>query len=232
MMRSVTHARRRRRGFSLLEVMVALAILVVSLSILVETQASSAVVTREAERVITASDLAYAKLNEAMLYVEEEGFQQSQVSESGDFDSFGDDATSMDIRDELEDYHWEYTVTEIDLALAGDIAGMAGEMQNSGVLGQKPAEGAPSLASLGGGGNPLESMGVSSDMITEMLTPYIREIRVRVWWGKNSKLAEERGDEVVVVTHVVNPTGMVAAAGEGDTAVGAGGGASGSGGGR
>ena len=34
-----------RRGFSLLEVMVALAILVVSLSILLETQASSTIVT-------------------------------------------------------------------------------------------------------------------------------------------------------------------------------------------
>ena len=98
--------------------MVALAILVVSLSILLETQASSTIVTRESERVITASDLAYAKLNEAILYVEEEGFQQSQIVESGDFDDFGDDATSMDIADELEDYHWEFTVTEIDLALA------------------------------------------------------------------------------------------------------------------
>lgn len=200
--------RNHRRGFSLLEVMVALAILVVSLAILLETQASSTIVTRESERVITASDLAYAKLNEAVLFVEEEGFQNSQVSESGDFDDFGDDATSMDIRDELEDYHWEYTVTEIDLALAGDIAGMAGQLQGSGALGEQPA-GAPSLASLGEGGNPLSQMGMSPDMISEMLAPYIREIKVRVWWGKDSKIAEERGDEVVVVTHVVNPSGFV-----------------------
>ncbi len=176
---------RRRRGFSLLEVMVALAILVVSLAILLETQASSAIVTRESERVITASDL---------------------------FDDFGDDATSMDIRDELEDYHWEYTVSEIDLAFAGDLAGMAGDLQGSGVLGDAP-EGAPSLATMGeGGANPLEGLGMSPDMISEMLTPYIREVRVRVWWGKDSATAEKRGDEVIVVTHLSNPSGFVAAA--------------------
>ena len=68
---SIHPARRFRRAFSLLEVMVALAILVVSLAILVETQASSAIVTREAERIILASDLAQAKMNEAVLFVEE-----------------------------------------------------------------------------------------------------------------------------------------------------------------
>ncbi len=200
---------RGRRGFSLLEVMIALAILVVSLAILLETQGSAALVTRESERVITASDLAYAKLNEAILFVEEEGFQSSQVVESGDFDDFGDDATRMDVGDELEDYHWEYTVSEIDVQLAADIAGAAGQLQSSGVLGQAP-EGAPSLAALGQGGNPLASLGMSPDMISEMLTPYIREIRVRVWWGEDSERAAERGDEVIVVTHVVNPSGVVA----------------------
>ena len=35
-------------------------------------------------------------------------------------------------------------------------------------------------------------------MITEMLTPYIREVRVRVWWGEKSDVAEERGDEIIV----------------------------------
>ena len=85
---------------------------------------------------------------------------------------------------------------------------MASELQGSGALGDQP-EGAPSLASLGEGGNPLSQLGMSPDMISEMLTPYIREIKVRVWWGKDSKLAEERGDEVIVVTHVVNPSGVV-----------------------
>lgn len=201
---------RSRRAFSLLEVMIALAILAVSLAILLETQASAALVTRESERVIIASDLAYAKLNEALLSVEEDGFQQTQVSESGDFDDFGDDATRMDVGDELEGYHWEYTVTEIDLEMAGDLAGMASQLQSSGVIGAAQPEGAPSIADAAGGANPLEALGMSPDMISDMLTPYIREVRVRVWWGEDSEVAEKRGDEVIVVTHVVNPTGIQA----------------------
>ena len=206
--------RRARRAFSLLEVMVALAILVVSLSILVETQASSALITREAERVITASDLAYAKMNTAILYVEEEGFQQNDQHETGDFDDFGDEASNLDFKDELEDYHWEYWISEVDFELAGDIAGMANELKGSGVFGGA-GEGAPmDMAGMGGAAGGLGAL-MSPEMISEMLTPYIREVRVRVWWGKDSKTAEEQGDEVIVVTHMVNPTGVVSLEQEG-----------------
>ena len=113
---------RRRRGFSLLEVMVALAILVVTVAVLVETQGSAAKITRDAERVITATDLANAKMNETLLFVEEEGFTNNDISESGDFDEFGDEAFDLAFGKELSEYHWEYWVSEIDLALAGDLA--------------------------------------------------------------------------------------------------------------
>jgi hypothetical protein len=42
-----------------------------------------------------------------------------------------------------------------------------------------------------------------------MLGMYIREVRVRVWWGKNAKEAEELKDQVILVTHVINPTGQI-----------------------
>lgn len=196
-----------RRGFSLLEVLVALAILVVSLTILVETQSTAAMMTREAERVITATDLANAKVTDAMLHMEKEGFQANQVHEYGDFDDFGDSSLSRHFGRELEDYRWEFWISEVDVQLASDIASMAESLQGSGVLG-----GGSSGASAAGGQSPaagLGALGLSSDMITEMLTPYIREIRVRVWWGKDSETAEEHGTEVVIVTHVVNPGGVV-----------------------
>jgi len=205
---------RRRRGFSLLEVMVALAILVVSMVVLVETQSSAALITLEAERVITATDLANAKMNETLLLVEEEGFTNNDVSESGDFDDFGDDAFDLAHGDELKNYHWEFWVSEIDLALAGDIAGMASELESSGVIGGAGGGDAAAGGAAAGGGDPLANLGLSSEMITEMLTPYIREVRVRVWWGEGSDEAEERGDEVVVVSHLVNPTGTVFAGDE------------------
>ena len=47
-------------------------------------------------------------------------------------------------------------------------------------------------------------------MIVEFLAPYDREVRVRVWWGLDSAAAEEDGTEVVLTTHVINPTGALA----------------------
>jgi len=209
--------RRQRRGFSLLECLVAMAILVASLGILIETQAGAAVITMEAERVLLATDLANAKMNEALRYLEEEGFQNSEIHESGDFDDWGDDASNLEFKDTLEDYQWDFWISEIDLALAGDIAGMASELQGSGVMGGGGGgEGGPDLGSVGAGGaNPLAGIGMSSEMITEMLTPYIREVRVRVWWGKDAEEAEESGNQVVIVTHQVNPSGIITMGPEG-----------------
>ncbi|MFT6145377.1 MAG: hypothetical protein ACJAV2_003264 [Myxococcota bacterium] len=44
-------------------------------------------------------------------------------------------------------------------------------------------------------------------MITDMLAKYIREIRVRVWWGDDSREAAERKDEVILTGHSVDPAG-------------------------
>lgn len=192
----------RRRGFSLLEVMVALAILVVSLTLLAESQSNAALITREAERVITATDLANGKMTEAMLYLEEEGFQNNQVHQHGDFDQWGDEALAIEFGKELEDYHWEWWISEIDLQLAGDIVAAAQDLQGSGLVGEGAST--PGMGDMGGLGAFM-----NSQMITEMLAPYIREVRVRVWWGEDSKKAADSGNEVVLVTHAVNPTGVV-----------------------
>ena len=202
-----------RRGFSLLEVMVALSILVVSLALLVETQSNAALMTYEAERVIAATDLATAKLNEARMMVEEDGFQVSDIEESGDFSDFGDGSTQLDFEDSLDAFQWSYSIAEIDLALAGDIASMMSEFGDNGVMDAFGGEGGGLDELGGGGGDPLSqfaSLGMSSDMLTEMLAPFIREVRVVVWWGDSMDEAEERGDQVVVTGHVINPTGVVA----------------------
>src|SRR5688572_11715630 len=88
--------RRVRRGFSLLEVMVALGILTVSLIILAETQSSAVLLTNEAEKVIVASDLARMKMTEVLIEVERKGFQSSDMSEFGDFDSLGEDLLDVE----------------------------------------------------------------------------------------------------------------------------------------
>ena len=118
MIPSTRQRQAHRRGFNLLEVMVALGILVVSLVILVETQSTAAFATREAERVVTATDLAEAILAEAQRRVEMEGFSgDGEIFEKGDFDDLGDEALNVEMGDDLEMYHWEYAVQEIDVAL-------------------------------------------------------------------------------------------------------------------
>ena len=216
---------RARGGFSLLEVMVALAILTTSLVILVETQSSAVVLTREAERIVTATDLAKVKLNEALLLVEDEGFQTSDVYEYGEFDDLGDEILNAEFGPELEDYHWEYTITEVDISGIGDAAsaaqGLGGDSSDDegggGLLGGLFGGGGDDGASSGGGdaaaGSPsadmLGMLGFGPEQISETLSPYIREVRVRVWWGKSSEQVEEDGTEVVITSHVINESGVM-----------------------
>ncbi|MBX2796246.1 MAG: prepilin-type N-terminal cleavage/methylation domain-containing protein [Myxococcales bacterium] len=214
--------RRNQRGFSLLEVMVALSILTVSLVILVETQSSAVVLTREAERIVTATDLSRLTLTNALLHVEQEGFQTADVHEYGDFDDLGSDVLDVQFGRDLKDYHWEYTITEVDISMIGDVASLA---SNLGGGGDDDGGGGGIGALLGGGGGDaggpsdamgsggtaemLGSLGFGPEQISETLSPYIREIRVRVWWGESADQAEEEGTEVVVTTHVINPTGVL-----------------------
>lgn len=196
-----------RRGFSLLEVMVALAILTVSMVLLVQTQSSAVVLTNEAERMIVATDLARMKMSDALLEVEKNGFQASDQEESGDFAELGDDLRNVEFGKELDDYHWEYLVSEVDIAMMGDLATAAQDIPGLGGEG----EGMDAGGAAGGGAlGMLGMLGIGPDMIAEFLGPYVREVRVRVWWGDDSDEAEEDGSEVVLTTHVINPGGAVA----------------------
>lgn len=203
-------ARRQRRAFSLLEVMVALAILVVSLLILMETQNSAVKMTREAERIVAATNLAQEKLTEVALLVEEEGFGDQDIEDRGDFSDFGDEELDLKYGEALEDYRYAWHVAEIDLGLAGDMAGMADSMAGSGYWGESNPEVQSQSQSSGTGAPDLSAFGISNEVITEMLGRYIREVRVVVWWGGDDQEdAEDRGDAVVLTTHVINPSGQI-----------------------
>jgi prepilin-type N-terminal cleavage/methylation domain-containing protein len=200
--------RSNRRGFSLLEVMVALAILTVSMILLAQTQSSAVLLTNEAEKVIVASDLARMKMTEALLLVEQKGFQVSDMTDQGDFQELGEELLDIEFGAELEDYHWEYLVSEVDIEMLGDLASAAQSLPNLGGGEDAAAEGAAPAS-----GSPMDALGmlgIGGDMITQFLAPYVREVRVRVWWGEDSEEAEESGNEVILVTHVINPGGATA----------------------
>lgn len=196
-----------RQGYSLLEVVVAMAILVTSLTVLIQIQGDAVEMTQTAERLVTATQLAQEKMTEVRLLIEREGITDSEMEEDGDFDELGDDQIDLEFGRQFDDYHWEYTVSEIDLGLAGDLGGMADSLGGSGLIPGGGASDAPDNPDIVGGQPDLASLGVSNDMITDMLGRYIREIRVRVWWGDDSREAAERKDEVILTGHAVDPAG-------------------------
>ncbi len=197
-----TRARRCRleRGFTLLEVVVALAILTGSLVVLVQTQGLAVLMTTESEKYLVATNLARQKMAEVTLRLEEEGFiDRDVVEEDGDFDDLDDVWEGYDLDEAVEDYRWAYVIREIDLSLAADLGGMA-----EGLMGDAmPDEAESSSESL----DLTDVPGFSDDMLADMLNPYIREIRVLVWWGEN----EDELDQVEIVTHAINPSGVVQA---------------------
>jgi prepilin-type N-terminal cleavage/methylation domain-containing protein len=205
-----------RRAFTLLEVLIALGILSVSLFVLIDSQATSVIMTIEAEHMVQGTMLCEEKMSQVLLRLESEGFTDSDITEEGDFSNgiFGDfEAGGMDgdfeelNTEEYEDFQWAYTIREVSLDLSGDMASMMGDLTGSGYFGDdtESMEAQQDDQSMG-----LDDLGVSQDMITDLLSPYIREVRVIVWWGiDDPEEAEERGDIVELVTHVVNPTGTV-----------------------
>ena len=203
---------RLRTGFSLLEVMVAIAILVVTTVILVEMQSNAALMTREAEWMVVATDLAQMKMAEVLLLMEEDGFTDQDIYEEGDFDDLGDEVLDIEFGRALDDYHWEWWVSQIDIGLAGDLAAMAGTLEKGGIMSEESA------SELTEGGLPdLAAFGFSNEMMAERLAMFLREVRVRVWWGEDTEKAAEDANEVILTTHINNPTGRVFAS-EGEEA--------------
>jgi prepilin-type N-terminal cleavage/methylation domain-containing protein len=198
-----------RRAFTLLEVVIALGILAVGTMVLVDSQATALWMTVDGGRTATASRLAHEKMMEVQLQVEREGFGEADLEEEGSFDDFGDEdfrgeSLRLDLGEELSDFHWAWTVRKIDLTLPTDMGGMKDELVGNGYYGDQASE-AMEQQEDATAGFDLTDLGITPDMITEYLGNYIREVRVVVWWGEN----EDETDQVELVTHVINPSGVV-----------------------
>lgn len=216
MMRAIRHAitgvrrqgRRRlgRGAFSLLEVMIATAILVTTIAIIVRIQATSVSGVIRAQKIIVATDLAQEKLGEALLKIELEGIGTQDIYENGDFDDFGDDQR-LDFGDELDDFHWQYWVEEVEFALSPDVMGFMGGMGGDDAAGGGGVGGVAGAAGGDAQQAMMDQLGLGGDQMSEQLAQFIRRVRVRVWWGEDSKDAEEKGTEVVITTHIISPEG-------------------------
>ena len=195
----------RRAGFTLLEVIIALGILAGALVVLVDNQAMAVLATQEADRLTLATNLAQEKMMEVQIILERQGFGEQDIEEDGDFEDFGaeefrGDELHLGLTDDIyEDFKWAYTVRKIEMEIP-NLGDMAGDLAGNGYFGDDKG------SEVDVGGTPdLGDMGIDPSMITDHLSGFIREVRVRVWWGEN----EDENDQVELTTHIINPTGVV-----------------------
>ena len=174
-------------GFSLVEILVSLAIVSISLVVLVQSNATALMAVHLARRTTQATMLTQDIMEYVIGLADLEGFGEADIHKEGNFEK--------NYPDEYPNWTWEWWLAKTkvvipDLSQFMDTAGMgeAADAQKQ----QDPAAGA--LEALGG-----------SDMLEEMLGNYIREVRVRVCYPTG----KETEDFIEMVSHVVNPGGRV-----------------------
>lgn len=91
---------------TLLEVMVAMAILSIALVAVYKAQTQSMQLSSKAEYVTTAMNLAKARLGEIEFQILEKGFEYLEEKDSGTFEDRS-----------FSDYRWEYTAGKIEIPL-------------------------------------------------------------------------------------------------------------------
>lgn len=197
-----------RRAFTLLEVIIAIAILAVALLVLVDTQAGAVFQTMDAQRDLVMTQLAQEKMAEVQMRVESEGFSDAEVNEEGTFEDFGingEYGEGVELNGAFEDYSWAYTVRPVELAM-GDMSGAMDQV--TAAFGGESAD-ASTEDQASENITSMASSFLTGDSLTDLLSPYIREARVLVWFGKEALNEDGCQNCVEVTTHFINPSGKV-----------------------
>lgn len=150
---------RRERGFTLLEVVVALGILAVSLGVLLEAQVSSLASAGRARDLTVASLLARAKMVDIEQRLFDEGFTLGDTEDEGDFTDEGH-----------PEIKWKYKVMEVEIDL-GELGGSSGGEEEGG----EDADGFDVASLLGGMAAPLEGL-------TKQMGESLRMVELVVTW--------------------------------------------------
>jgi general secretion pathway protein I len=190
------HVRRTRRGFSLLEVMVALAILAAGFMVLSEAHGRAALATIDARNVTIGTILARGKMLDVEFEIRKDGF--------GDFDKVIDGDFSEEGQPE---YKWRAHIKKIEIPV-----GKVGEASQGGL----------NLGGLLGGGGADDSAGstnlnnATSQMNTGMLTPIfqgasdvfknsVREVTLVVMFPEGGRIRDMK-----ITTHMVDDVKLAA----------------------
>ncbi len=215
-----------RNGFTLVEVMFALAMLAGSLILLLQGAAANVAATQRAQMMTAATELARGKMYDIEEKLLEEGFQNLDQTEEGDFDEEGWPQIS-----------WEAEITKIKLPNLG-------AMQSLGAEGEEGAEGEDSgggllggmLGGFGGGdgGAGAGLIGSQFELFRGILEESIRKVHLTIRYKAAGNKEEFTVDcyftEPHAVNRVINLGPGAANAGDADSGDGSSGSGSSSGG--
>ncbi|HCU23394.1 MAG TPA: hypothetical protein DF383_00110 [Deltaproteobacteria bacterium] len=164
------------RGFTLIEIMIALSILAISLLSLYAAQGNSLRASGRAENIQTASALARQKMTEKLIELQKEmvkgSFPDEKADEQGVFDP------------PLDNYRWEFSVRKVEIPLVeGGGAALPTDStgQEVGKDKQVPESAQRSLMQI----------------VTKKISESVREITVKVIW---QELEEDQS--LSVTTHL------------------------------
>jgi general secretion pathway protein I len=195
---------RRSRGFTLLETVIALAILALALMAIFDLNSGAVANHVYTKHLTVASLLARSKMTDLEQKLYDDGFSNDDDEESGDFSEEGWPNFKWRAKiiapktDGVSPEQLIGAIFNLPIGEGGDLAGLAG-MFGGGAGGKEGQSGGPVPA---GGGLGGMAAGMMQPMFTQMvdqLTKSVREVHLTVTW-KQGKVVESMD----VVTHVVS----------------------------
>lgn len=174
---------RSRRGFTLLEIMIAMAILSSSLLALYSSMGNSLKISAQAEDSNQASQLARQKMTEVLMSLDEDitrGAFPDEKEESGVFDK------------PFEKYKWFYVIKKVEIPVL--------KPPGDQPVGAEGDSGASASTNPAGQTTPgLEGAAANmAQMVTKKISESIRELNLTVSWGENS----DEEEKIVLTTHL------------------------------
>lgn len=185
-------AARRPTGqaaFTLIEVMLALAILFAGLVVLISRTGANIRIAMEAHALDVATELARSKMDDIEEELLDQGFQELDQQFEGDFDEEG-----------WPGYHWKADVIKIELPALGALQALDGDGTEGGTEGgaEGDQEGgfasSPLAGMLGGIGMPGGDAGAAAsasfigsqfELISQILEASIRKVTLTLTWKAN-----------------------------------------------
>ena len=186
------------RGFTIIEIMVAILLLSVSLVAIFGAQFSAVASTNFARNITMATQLAKCKMSELELEFQKDGFQEGDQQESGDCCEF------MEGEGNADNFTCQWEIKTIVLPditqmmnSAGADGGVDDDMGGGGMMGgMMGSETGEDMADMGMG-----MMGAVLPMITGLLEQAIRRVTVKVEWKQGT-----RTKNFEIIQYVVHPT--------------------------